>query len=112
MVTNFRVPVRQIVELLVTGRYDQIAKITNEQRLDAESIKKAISDYGRKLIMPPSEAYEHLDVIQVHNALPPRWSVRVNLWTAEEGRSDLSLELTLVQTGEDFAIEVDDIHVL
>lgn len=34
------------------------------------------------------------------------------LWTIEEGRSDLSLELTLVENDKTISIELDDIHVL
>jgi len=36
----------------------------------------------------------------------------MSLWTAEEGRSDLSLELTITESGNGYLIEVDDIHVL
>ena len=36
----------------------------------------------------------------------------MDLWTAEEGRSDLTLELTLTDSrGEIYQIEIDDIHV-
>jgi hypothetical protein len=34
------------------------------------------------------------------------------LWTREEGRSDLSVEITLIAQNGDFRIELDDIHVL
>jgi hypothetical protein len=112
MDTKFSTPVRRIVELLAARNYDRIAKITKEQRLDAESIERAVRDYGRKLIMPPNEAFDQLDVVEVENVVPSRWSVRMNLWTLEEGRSDLSLELTLIQRGDDYGIELDDIDVL
>ena len=36
----------------------------------------------------------------------------MNLWTAEEKRSDLSLELTLTEIEGGHVIELDDIHVL
>jgi hypothetical protein len=34
------------------------------------------------------------------------------LWTREEGRSDLSIAITVIADGEGFRIELDDIHVL
>jgi hypothetical protein len=34
------------------------------------------------------------------------------LWTKEEGRSDLTLELTVTMGANDTQIELDDIHVL
>jgi hypothetical protein len=44
--------------------------------------------------------------------VPPTWSVRCDLWTVEEGRSDLSLELTVVAAPLGPTIEVDNLHVL
>lgn len=112
MIINLDVPVRQIVELIVAGKYEEIARITNGHRLDSESIEGAIRDYGRTVVMPPNTAFEELDVVSVKNAYPPCWSVRMNLWTAEEGRSDLSIELTLTEASVGYAIVLDDIHVL
>ena len=34
------------------------------------------------------------------------------LWTKEEGRSDLSIEVTVIKETSGFKIELDDIHVL
>jgi hypothetical protein len=112
MVAPIITAVRHLVELLVAGDYDQIAKLTNEQRLDAASIERVVREYGRKLIMPPNNAFDKLDIVQVKGSVPPRWSVRMNLWTLEEGQSDLSIEVTLIQHGNDYIVELDDIHVL
>jgi hypothetical protein len=49
----------------------------------------------------------------VTNATEPTWSVRFDLWTVEEGRSDLSIEMTLIDRGDrDLAVEIDNVHVL
>jgi hypothetical protein len=47
----------------------------------------------------------------VRGSNPKRWSVRFDLWTADEGRSDLTLELTVEET-DPLKIELDDLHVL
>jgi len=96
----------------VAREYEQVARIAGGQRLDSVSIERAIHDYGRTLVMPPQTAFEQLDAVPVKNARLPRWSVRMNLWTAEEGRSDLSIELTLIEGEGGHIIELDDIHVL
>ncbi len=64
--------------------------------------------------MPSEASLQKLDVVEVKGAVPRRWGVRVDLWTAEEGRSDLTLELTLVEGdgGGEPAVEIDDLHVL
>ena len=112
MTKNLIAPVRQIVELLGAKDYDQIVRTTGGQRLDAAAIEAAIRGYGKTLVSPPDSIYDHLDAIRVQNIHPPRWSVRVGLWTADEGRSDLSVELTVIEDESGYVIELDDIHVL
>ena len=112
MSTTLKVPVRQIVKLLVTGEYERVAQITGGKRLDAASIEGAIREYGRTLIMPPDSAFDEMDVVAIENARTPCWSVRMSFWTAEENRSDLSIELRLTEAEGRITIELDDIHVL
>ena len=104
---------RRIVEWLVEGNYQAIERYSKGIRCSAEEIAEAIDEYGRQLMMPPESTFDDLDVIEVENAVPRTWSVIIDLWTKEEGRSDLSLELTLMDKGnEELAAEVDNIHVL
>lgn len=104
--------VKRIVDLLVTGDFDQVAKITNGQRLNTRSISDAITTYGRNLVAPPDNAYNQIDVVAVTSSNLPCWSLRMNLWTAEEGRSDLTVELTITEVEGQYTLELDDIHVL
>jgi len=63
--------------------------------------------------MPPVLTLDQLDVIEIDGSDPMAWSVRVDLWTREEGRSDLSLECTLIDgVGDLLAVEIDNLHVL
>ena len=98
--------------MLVEGEYDKIEKLTGGIRLSADDIDLAIKQYGRNLIIPPRESYDAIDAILVLDTTPPQWSVRFTLWTREEGSSDLTLELTLIQADKGCRIELDDIHVL
>lgn len=112
MAYGFESTVKSVVDLLVAGKYMELEELSTGTRISADDMADAIRQYGRVLVAPPQYAYEDLDVVQVRNASPPRWSVRMGLWTAEEGRSDLSLELTVAESGDGYIIEVDDIHVL
>ena len=104
--------VREVVELLVHGRYSDIEKLTKGVRLSVSEMATAIADYGRHLISPPDNAFGFMHVVEIRNVQPPRWSVVMPLWTQEEGRSDLSLELTIIRADNSFAVQLDDIHVL
>ena len=104
---------REIVLLLAALDYSTIEESTKGVRLSANEIQYAIEEYGRTIIMPPISVFEELDVIEVTGAKPREWSVRCPLWTEEEGRSDLTLELSLVETPDgNLRIEMDNVIVL
>ena len=109
---QLRQPVRQFIEHLVAGKYAELETLTHGQRLNAQEMAKAISDYGRQLVLPPDDAFGLMDVVEVRDSQPRQWSVTMPLWTHEEGRSDLSIEVTLIKVEKGFRIELDDIHVL
>ncbi len=107
-----KAPVRQAVNLLVYGRYDNLVELTHGVRLNKEMIEWAISQHGRDLTSPPEAAYDSMNVIEVHGASPPQWSIVFDLWTCQEGQSDLSLALTVKDVEGDYVVELDDIRVL
>jgi hypothetical protein len=66
---------------------------------------------GMAVITLPDEA---LNLADVHAIAGQRacWAVDVPLWTTEEGRSDLTLSLTISETRDGVQLEIDDLHVL
>ncbi|MFO1495424.1 MAG: hypothetical protein U1F26_12305 [Lysobacterales bacterium] len=104
--------VRHVVTLLVAGRYDELER-ESKGRLSSQVLASAIVEYGRALVSPPADAFADVDVIEISGSSPLRYSVRFDLWTVEEGRSDLSLEFTLVDGyNERMDFELDNLHVL
>ncbi len=109
---RLRQSLRDIVKLLVAGKYIELEALTKGVRLSAPEMAKAVGSYGRQLVVPPDNAFRFLDAVEVRNMQPSRWSVTMPLWTQEEGRSDLSLEVTLIDRKQAIEIELNDIHVL
>lgn len=105
----FEPQVRDVVASLVRGDYAAVERLSGGVQLRAEHLAHAVGAYGRRLVVPPPGAAP-LDVVECLDGTG--WSVVVPLWTAEEGESDLTLELT-VRRGPDGAhrIEVDSLHV-
>ena len=102
-----------LVGMLVAGDYAALEGASRGRRLTAEELRQAVEEYGRELRMPPEPVFDNLDVIEIEGATPRAWSVLVDLWTVEEGRSDLTLELVLTDTGgELYDIEIHNLHVL
>lgn len=106
--------VRYVVNLLVDRKYKELEMLTKGVRLNAMYIEAGVVDYGRKLIAPPEFTYDNIDVIPIKETTPNKYSVRFDLYT-EEGLSDLSIEMTLIDDLVDsdlMMVEIDNIHVL
>ena len=110
--TPLETAVRVIVDLLVRGDYATIEAVTQGKRLDAEQLARAVDEYGRMLV-PPTDAWWSSVQITPLSEPASAFHVAAPLWTAEEGRSDLTLELRLQESIPGvFDTEVLDLHVL
>jgi hypothetical protein len=108
-----RTAVSIAVNLLVNGEYQVLESLTQGHFLSAAQLGRAIDDYGRRLIRPPDSAFEHLGLVQTPDIEPATFQVAFPLWT-EEGPSDLTLELLLIEAppGRVFETQLLGLHVL
>lgn len=107
----FEADVRQLVQMLARGDYAAVERRTAGVRLSASDMAAAVARYGRRLMVPPRATEPPLDVVA--RAHVGGWSVDVPLWSVEEGRSDLTLQLTILDGSDGtHRIEIDDLHVL
>jgi hypothetical protein len=104
--------VSKVVDELVRGDLDSLLEKYPASRVSSAGLRAAIDGYGGRLVPPPADAYRNLDARRVKQAEVPTWSVRAPLWTEEEGRSDLTLELTVKLGPGTSSVEIDDLHVL
>lgn len=103
----------QLIARLAAGKYEELIHFAPQSRVSAQEIESAVKQYGRHLIPMPSSAHKLIDYVAIHNAVPPKWSIVVPLFTEEEGRSDLTLELSMAEVNPDkYELQIDDIHVL
>src|SRR5688572_33154275 len=84
--------IRRLVADLVAGRYADVVADGRGGRLTEVELATAIAEYGHVLVPLPDAGLELIDVYQHEST--DACSVEVPLWTAEEGRSDLTLSLT------------------
>lgn len=105
--------VSNVTNLLADGSYDVLEAMTHGRRLSASDLQNAVQTYGRTLVPLPVEELEDLDVVEVKDAEVPTYNVVVDLWTEQEGHSDLSLELLLTDRyGGAYDVEILNLHVL
>ena len=60
----------------------------------AEQIRNYIAEYGATLVELPDDTWQ----TSIAQWMETHWAILVDLWTAEEGRSDLVLEGKVVET--------------
>ena len=80
--------------------------------MTAEMLGEAISEYGRTLCVLES-CPQDVDIVQIEGGPCKAWSVWVPLRTLEEGKSDLTLLLRLLENeASDIEVQIDDLRVL
>ena len=106
--------VRHFMTLIVEDRYSEIVNWTNGRWYSESAVVEVIAGYPATPITPPETFYEDLiDAVEMEDREEPSWNVVFPLWTREEGRSDLSVELTCVIGDEPVcvSVEINAIHV-
>jgi len=110
---RFRPALESIVERLAAGDLQGLKRDGIDHRPDAD-LSLWIRDYGPAgvTIAPlPEEAWASADAFPI-DGRPGQWAVVVDLWTREEGKSDLSMEATVTESPEGISVVIDDLHVL
>lgn len=111
-VPEFLVPhIRDIVRELAAGNYEKLEADGRAGRLTAGQLREAIEHYGRTFVELPEEGLQYVWVYPQtwgENA----WRVDVDLWTIEEGRSDLTLSMLMEKAGDGIRVGVENLHVL
>ena len=105
-----REAVREVVDVLAAGRHDQLVSDGRAGRLTAEELDRAVREYGRTLVALPEEAWALVALYRLEDGSGV--ALEVPMWTTEEGRSDLTLSLTVSERDGAVAIEIDSLDVL
>lgn len=103
--------IRELVRDLADGRFAAIEADGRAGRLTADELQTALREYGRTLVPLPDETDGLIEVFPRNND-PNTWSLDVTLWTSEEGRSDLTLQVDATKQGVDYRLTITALHVL
>jgi hypothetical protein len=101
--------VERIVADLAAGRFDLLGHDGRAGRCKPEDLRREIARYGRTLVPLPEGWVRFTSLYGPEGAR----SLDVDLWTEEEGRSDLTLqlEIRLDEAGAPI-VAIQDLHVL
>ena len=109
--SQIRSIVIDLLVLLADGDYDSIMERCGSSGMTGDELQTAIRDYGRKVIAPPAD-YAYINTYKRKAKAVPTWHVDADLWTEEEGRSDLTLSVTIAFEPSGPTIRLDNLHVL
>jgi hypothetical protein len=106
----WRSTLQAIVDAIAEGDYELsrgIPFVATIASASAKHIREYIEDYAGTLVRLPEESWSS----SVYRWMRTHWHVVVDLWTLEEGRSDLALIVHIFEAGEGFRFEVESVHV-
>ena len=89
--------VREVVRRFVAGDYGLSAGVPGVEPVSAataEQVRHYLTEYGASLVELPDDTWQ----TSVAQWMGIHWDILVDLWTAEEGRSDLVLGGKVVET--------------
>jgi hypothetical protein len=108
--TAWRETLSGIVEAFVSGDYDLEKGVPNVAPVPAETashIRKYLQDYGATLIVLPDATWASSVCIWYGD----HWDALVDLWTQEEGQSDLVLHVKVSEANPSFLIQIHLVYV-
>ena len=106
----WRPMLREVVHCFAQGDYRLKQGIRGVEPVSVatvEHIREYLADYGATLVELPDETWQ----TSVSQWIDPHWEILVDLWTAEEGRSDLVLLADVVETSTGPRFTLDKVYV-
>jgi len=115
--TQLHNTVSWLLSLIASGTYEELEAMYVAAKPDSRYIEQALMNYRPvHYTMPPDNELANLiyyiEAVRSPTQVPS-WRVAIDLWTVEEGRSDLTLQVTIMDTGQAlYDVLIDDLHVL
>lgn len=107
---KYRPALRDLVHELVSGNYESLEADGRAGRLSAGMLRDAVADYPATLVDIPDEALKLPDPIPLREGSVV--AIDLDLWTAQEGQSDLTLSVEVEDSPGGVLIRIADLHVL
>lgn len=108
--TAWRPVFQAIVHTMATQDYPSINRIRGVQPLSkamTARIQDYIQNYGATLVDLPDDSWNSSACTWYGNY----WEALVDLWTREEGKSDLALSVRVTEIASDFTFQIHMVYV-
>lgn len=105
--TEWRQTLKALVDGFALGTTLRVPRVKPITPACAQAALDNVASYGATLVCLPEECWR----TSVCQWMWSYWDVLVDLYTAEEGPSDLVLAVRVFERGSDFEFEFESIHV-
>lgn len=106
----WRSMLREVVHCFVEGDYRLSKGVKGVEPISTETadqVREYLEQYGARLVELPDDSWE----TSVAQWMGTHWDILVDLWTAEEGRSDLVLHGRVVESSTKPRLTVHMVYV-
>ncbi|MEX5572083.1 hypothetical protein Q1J52_03985 [Pseudomonas lijiangensis] len=107
---SIKLKIVDLLEALVKGDFERISAKNWYGRLNKPDIETRLSEYGNTLTLPPASFMEKIDIYEYNDGSGLR--LDIPLWTEEEGMSDLTLSVEILNSKNEAALQMIDLRVL
>lgn len=105
---RWRPTIAAVVHSLLSGEgLEALPSVRSISTEDRQWMLENVEDYGETLAELPPEAWRS----SVYQWMDGYWEVLVDLFTVEEGASDLVLFVRVYEQGDAYTFEVTSLHV-
>ncbi|MCE7033573.1 hypothetical protein LY625_13300, partial [Lysobacter sp. GX 14042] len=107
---EWRGTLRQVVDEFARGNYELEPGLLGVEPITSSTVSQVrqyIQGYGATLVPLPEASWDSSVCIWAGQ----HWDVLVDLWTKEEGRSDLVMHVHVLPSGSAFKVQVHAVYV-
>lgn len=114
LVPAFKAALKDLVHQLVIRDYAGLMTGGHASNTTAQQLPQVFAEYYPCTPVDlPDDAWKFASAILVDaNPEDIYWHVSIDLWTLEQGRSDLTLEVDVRSTPDGITTRIDDLHVM
>lgn len=103
---------RRIQEILCENKMDELSDLLDDRSQSSE-VLRVLNEYPAIFSYPPEDFHKELRIIHHTKSSPhsPKVHIDMPMWSSEEGRSDLEVQLWALHQDHTWQVFINDIRV-
>ncbi len=103
--------IQDLVRELARRNFEGLVEAGRVVSLTASEVREAVESYPDRIVELPDEAAALAEVVD-HDLVPDTKIAYIPVWTAQEGQSDLTLQVWITEVDGGLSVRMYDLHVM